>query len=233
MGWGDAWAGLSQQAMGFAIDSLRSKEQQKYQAERDEIARRAAEDQERERRRYEERMMDKQAKLNKQVRDSEVAQTFVDPQTGQVIPITRGQISSGRASIPQFELERQRASAAMSAQDEALKTAKTQAQIEAERARAEQARASAGLSRARMENPERFRAESGAGQMNDRAVDSAIQAEMRALAKQNSDGTFAVPAQIRNQAVEFMNDPEATPAEKLEALRRLNAMRLRENIPIR
>ena len=38
MGWGDAWAGLSQQAMGFAIDSLRSKEQQKYQSERDEIA---------------------------------------------------------------------------------------------------------------------------------------------------------------------------------------------------
>lgn len=68
MGWGDAWAGLSQQAMGFAIDSLRSKEQQKYQAERDEIARRAAEDQERERRRYEERMQAQKMKFEKGIR---------------------------------------------------------------------------------------------------------------------------------------------------------------------
>ena len=232
MGWGDAWAGLSQQAFGYAIDNLRSRQQNKYQTQRDEAARVAAEQQERERRKYEERMMNKQAKLNRQMKDSEVAQTFIDPTTGQVVPLTRGQIASGKASVPQFELERQRAEAAMASQGEALRTQKTQADIDAARARAEQARAGAGLSRAKMENPERFRAESNSGQMNDRAVDSAIQAEMRALAKQNRDGTFAVPAQIRNQAVEFMNDPEATPAEKLEALRRLNAMRLRENIPI-
>lgn len=233
MGWGDAWAGLSQQAFGATVDILQQKEQRKYQTERDEMARRAAEQQEDARRKWEEKMMDKQAKLNRQQKDSEVAQTFIDPQTGAVVPITRGQISSGRATVPQFELERQRSEAAMSAQGEALRTQKTQAEIEAARARAEQARAGAGLSRARTENPERFRAESGAGQMNERAIDTAIQAEMRALARQNNDGNFTVPAEIRNQAAEFINDPEATPAEKLEALRRLNAMRMRENIPIR
>lgn len=233
MGWGDAWAGLSQQAFGFAVDTLRSRQQNKFQTQREEAARKAAEQQEAARRAWEQKMMDKQANLNRQQKDSEVAQTFIDPQTGAVVPITRGQISSGKATVPQFELERQRAEAAIMAQGEALRTQKIQAEIDAARARAEQARAGAGLSRARTENPERFRAESSTGQMNDRAVDTAIQAEMRALAKQKSDGTFAVPAEIRNRAVEFLNDPEATPAEKLEALRRLNAMRLQENIPIR
>lgn len=196
MGWGDAWAGLSQQAMGFAIDSLRSKEQQKYQAERDEIARRAAEDQEKARRAWEEKMMDKQAKLSRQQKDAEVAQTFIDPQTGAIVPITRGQISAGRATVPQFELERQRAEAAMAAQGEALKTQKTQADIEAARARAEQARAGAGLSRARMENPERFRSQGGNSQRVAPEV-AAARGMYNTLVNKGGDTETAI-AQIRD-----------------------------------
>lgn len=71
MGWGDAWAGLSQQAMGFAIDSLQSKEQQKYQAERDEIARKAAEQQEEARRNWEQKMLKARAELDKSARKDE------------------------------------------------------------------------------------------------------------------------------------------------------------------
>jgi hypothetical protein len=71
MGWGDAWAGLSQQAMGFAIDSLQSKEQQKYQAERDEIARKAAEQQEEARRNWEQKMLKTRAELDKSARKDE------------------------------------------------------------------------------------------------------------------------------------------------------------------
>jgi uncharacterized Rmd1/YagE family protein len=71
MGWGDAWAGLSQQAMGFAIDSLRSKEQQKYQTERDEIASKAQAQQEEARRNWEQKMLKMRADVDKSARKDE------------------------------------------------------------------------------------------------------------------------------------------------------------------
>jgi hypothetical protein len=57
--------------MGFAIDSLQSKEQQKYQAERDEIARKAAEQQEEARRNWEQKMLKARAELDKSARKDE------------------------------------------------------------------------------------------------------------------------------------------------------------------
>jgi hypothetical protein len=150
MGWGDAWAGLSQQAFAATINSLEEREQRKYQDKRDQIARKAAEAQEKSRRAYEERMQSQR-----------VVQTYTDPNTGQIIPVTEGQIRSGQAAVPQSVLQAQRAEAELAsriaAEDRALKSRRTEAQIRADEARAQASAASAGLSRARMENPEKFR----------------------------------------------------------------------------
>jgi hypothetical protein len=71
MGWGDAWAGLSQQAFAATINSLEEREQRKYQDKRDQIARKAADSQERSRREYEERMLNKRAALDAQARQED------------------------------------------------------------------------------------------------------------------------------------------------------------------
>lgn len=71
MGWGDAWAGLSQQAFGATVDILQQKEQRKYQTERDEMARRAAEQQEEARRKWEEKTLRLRASLDKEARREE------------------------------------------------------------------------------------------------------------------------------------------------------------------
>lgn len=71
MGWGDAWAGLSQQAFGATVDILQQKEQRKYQTERDEMARRAAEQQEDARRKWEEKTLRLRASLDKEARREE------------------------------------------------------------------------------------------------------------------------------------------------------------------
>lgn len=68
MGWGDAWAGLSQQAFGATVDILQQKEQRKYQTERDEMARRAAEQQEKARRDWEEKMSKQKMEFEKGLR---------------------------------------------------------------------------------------------------------------------------------------------------------------------
>lgn len=71
MGWGDAWAGLSQQAFGLAVDSLRGMQQNKYQKERDQIAMKAEEAREKARRQYEEKMFNKRAALDAQARQED------------------------------------------------------------------------------------------------------------------------------------------------------------------
>ena len=71
MGWGDAWAGLSQQSFGLAVDSLRGMQQNKYQKERDQIAMKAEEAREKARRQYEEKMLNKRAALDAQARKEE------------------------------------------------------------------------------------------------------------------------------------------------------------------
>jgi hypothetical protein len=71
MGWGDAWAGLSQQAFAATINSLEEREQRKYQDKRDQIARKAADSQERSRREYEEKMFNKRAALDAQARQED------------------------------------------------------------------------------------------------------------------------------------------------------------------
>jgi hypothetical protein len=144
MGWGDAWAGLSQQSFGLAIDTLRGRQQQKFQAERDEIALKAAEAQEKSRRAYEEK------KAN-----SQIMQTYTDPMTGEIIPVTQGQVRSGQARVPQSVLQAQRAEAEMANQiameDRELKGRRTEAQITADQARAQSSLAQA--ERARRPSP--------------------------------------------------------------------------------
>lgn len=71
MGWGDAYAGLSQQAFGYAIDNLRGRQQQKYQTERDEIASKAQSQQEEARRNWEQKMLKTRAELDKSARKDE------------------------------------------------------------------------------------------------------------------------------------------------------------------
>jgi uncharacterized Rmd1/YagE family protein len=71
MGWGDAYAGLSQQAFGFAIDTLRGRQQQKYQTERDEIASKAQAQQEEARRNWEQKMLKMRADVDKSARKDE------------------------------------------------------------------------------------------------------------------------------------------------------------------
>jgi hypothetical protein len=66
MGWGDAWAGLSQQAFAATINSLEDREQRKYQDKRDEMARKAEEKQRAQREQYEMRMLEKRASLDAQ-----------------------------------------------------------------------------------------------------------------------------------------------------------------------
>ena len=68
MGWGDAWAGLSQQSFGLAVDSLRGMQQNKYQTQRDEAARIAEEKREKARRSYEERMQAQKMEFEKGLR---------------------------------------------------------------------------------------------------------------------------------------------------------------------
>lgn len=68
MGWGDAWAGLSQQSFGLAVDSLRGMQQNKYQTQRDEAARIAEEKREKARRAYEERMQAQKMEFEKGLR---------------------------------------------------------------------------------------------------------------------------------------------------------------------
>lgn len=145
MGWGDAWAGLSQQSFGLAADSFRGMRANKQQLKRDEIARKAEEEQRKLREKYEQ---------NKA--DSQILQTFTDPETGLMTPITAGQVRSGNAKVPQSVLQQQRAENEALAQEQQLKTRRTEAQIAADEARAQSSRASAGLATARAQSPERF-----------------------------------------------------------------------------
>jgi len=145
MGWGDAWAGLSQQSFNTALNSLSRMQDNKQQIKRDEIARKAEEEQRRLREQYEQKKADNQ-----------ILQTFTDPETGLMTPITAGQVRSGKAKVPQSVLQQQRAQDEALAQEQQLKTRRTEAQIAADEARAQASQASAGLATARAQNPERF-----------------------------------------------------------------------------
>ena len=79
-GWGDAWGGLSQQAFGFAIDSLRGKQQQKYQMEREAAAQKAAEAQEKARRDWEAKMVRMRAEIDRSARKED--QSFRSLESG-------------------------------------------------------------------------------------------------------------------------------------------------------
>lgn len=189
MGWGDAWAGLSQQAFAATVDTLQQREQRKYQTQRDEIARKAEDAQRKQREAYERKMADQR-----------VVQTFTDPSTGKIIPVTEGQIRSGKAAVPQSVLQAQRAEAEMAnqvaAEDRALKSRRTEAQIRADEARAQASTASAGLSRARIENPERFRANRGEGVQRAAPEVAAARSMYNTLVNKDGDSEKAL-AEVR------------------------------------
>jgi len=145
MGWGDAWAGLSQQSFNTSLNALSRMQDNKQQLKRDEIAEKARQAQEKQRREYEQKKA-----------DSQIMQTFTDPETGMITPVTAGQVRSGKAQVPQSVLQQQRAESEAMRQEQQLKTRRTEAQITADEARAKASQASAGLSTARAQNPERF-----------------------------------------------------------------------------
>lgn len=144
MSWGDPWVqafqGISRAAENYGAI--------KYSEQKEELAKKAREEAER------------------LAKENEVVWKGFSPE-GDYMEMTRGQAMGG-GKLPAFELDRQKAEQARlqaeaeaKGQEQQAKIGKYVADAEAARARAAASQASAGLSRAQMENPERFRSGGG------------------------------------------------------------------------
>lgn len=139
MSWGDPWVqafqGISRAAENYGAI--------KYSEQKEELAKKAREEAER------------------LAKENEVVWKGFSPE-GDYMEMTRGQAMGG-GKLPAFELDRQkaeqnrlRAEAEANAREQEAKLGKYGAEAEAARARAAASQARAGLSKAQMENPERF-----------------------------------------------------------------------------
>lgn len=198
MGWGDAWAGLSQQAFGFAIDSARGMQQDKMQRERDQIAMKAEEAQRKQREAYEERMLEKRAALDRAGRQEDFKMRKGLAQQEQSF---RAQESAADRAIREQQLRQNEAynQGQLGLQSRGLDLRAQEMEIMANRP---QGGASRPLSEADV--------------MRD------LNAQFNAITAQDSGLTQAQ----KNMAARFMSDPDASPTEKAEALRRLRAQAL-------
>lgn len=144
MSWGDPWVqafqGISRAAENYGAI--------KYSEQKEELAKKAREEAER------------------LAKENEVVWKGFSPE-GDYMEMTRGQAMGG-GKLPAFELDRQKAEQARLQAEAEAKTREQEAKIgkygaetEAARARAAASQASAGLSKAQMENPERFRSGGG------------------------------------------------------------------------
>lgn len=144
MSWGDPWVqafqGISRVAENYGAI--------KYSEQREELAKKAREEAER------------------LAKENEVVWKGFSPE-GDYMEMTRGQAMGG-GKLPAFELDRQKAEQASMLSDaegkrleQEAKLGKYKAESEAARARAAASQARAGLSKAQMENPERFRSGGG------------------------------------------------------------------------
>ena len=96
-GWRQAGAAVSDAFNMYAGMKMDEQRQTKDDARR--IAAERAQELKEERRR----------KLEEAARQSRVAQTYTNPETGEIVPVRQGEIESGLAKVPRFELDRIRA----------------------------------------------------------------------------------------------------------------------------
>jgi hypothetical protein len=224
MSWGSPYAAMGQQLMSFGLGQLQQKEDRAYQSKRDEMAAAAAKDQEKARQDFQKELL----RLRQQMDDEQVAQTFTDPETGQIIPVTQGQIRSGLARVPQSELNRQRAEAERAGVEADRKARLDEAEINR---RQQVGQGAAARGQAAMIRAQQAR-QGGEQQTRPRTEQNFVDEfnnHLRAV-RQLTTGDNNVPKELREQATrlqqqlaEFAADKNATPAEKAEAARILTA----------